>query len=67
MVETTFVWAVSKSTGQKQRIPAVWLEHAKNGIEPFTDFKLTPSQRNRIELRETAPAETPVTNSKKEN
>lgn len=37
-----FVEAYSKTTGQKQVIPAHWLDVK---VAPFTDFSLTPSQK----------------------
>lgn len=53
-----FVTAVSKSTGKKQLIPAVWLEH---DFAPFNDFTLPPSARAKTV---TTPA--PASDSKKE-
>lgn len=46
MAETQFVEAVSKTTRQKQRAPAHFLELAAAGVEPFNDFALPPSGRD---------------------
>lgn len=39
-----FVEAVAKATGEKQDVPAHWLELAEQGVHGF-DFKLPPSKR----------------------
>lgn len=54
MPERKFVEVVSKSTKQKQIVPAEWLEH---GVPPFDDFELPPSAKAKDH---SAPAVVPV-------
>lgn len=53
VLDDGFVVAVSRSTGQKQRVPRKWLELSASGVAGF-DFELPPSART------TAPAKSPV-------
>lgn len=58
VLDDGFVVAVSRSTGQKQRVPRKWLELSAAGTPGF-DFEIPPSART-TEPAKGAPTKSPV-------